>query len=103
MDNIGTEIHRKFKESGMTAVTFAERLNISRENVYSIFRRKKIDVDMLKRISSVLGYDFISLLYATQKPSSSDVIILAQVSEQTLNSLKSNPDIQIHCILSAHS
>jgi len=44
MDNIGAEIKRKFKESGMTAVAFAERLNISRENVYSLFRRKKIDV-----------------------------------------------------------
>jgi len=96
MDNIGAEIKRKFKESGMTAVAFAERLNISRENVYSLFRRKKIDVDMLKRISSVLGYDFLSKCYTAQESIASDILVLAQVSEQTLNILKSNPDIQIH-------
>lgn len=36
----------------------AKELNCCRENVYDIFRRPNIDVELLRRLSVVLKYDF---------------------------------------------
>lgn len=43
---------------GHNACWLAERIPCERSNVYNIFRRESISVDLLFRISEVLGYDF---------------------------------------------
>jgi transcriptional regulator with XRE-family HTH domain len=56
--NIGALIKKALKERGMPVTEFARRINYSRENVYSIFRRKSIDTALLTKISKVLDVDF---------------------------------------------
>lgn len=45
----------------MSVSEFGRRINKSRENVYSIFKRKTIDTGLLSTISKVLDYDFFEL------------------------------------------
>lgn len=56
--NIGSKIKVIFDKKGMTVSEFARRINKSRENVYSIFRRKSIDTALLTKIGDVLEHDF---------------------------------------------
>lgn len=61
--HIGSEIHKVLKKNGMTVSEFARRINSSRENVYSIFKRKSIDTDLLDIISRVLSHDFFGKIH----------------------------------------
>ncbi len=56
--HIGSEIHKILKKKGMTVSEFARRINSSRENAYSIFKRKSVDTELLQTISRVLQHDF---------------------------------------------
>jgi hypothetical protein len=56
--NIGNKIEQVFTKKGMTVSEFGRRINKSRENVYSIFKRKTIDTGLLLIISEVLEHDF---------------------------------------------
>ena len=55
----GQEVKKKIEERGITVAEFARRINCSRNNVYNIFMRKYIDMELLKNISIVLDFDFI--------------------------------------------
>lgn len=46
------------KPRGYTVNLFAAQLNCDRTNIYSIFRRRTIDTELLSRISRVLDHDF---------------------------------------------
>ena len=59
--NIGKQIKDVFDKKGFTVTEFARRINKSRENVYSIFKRKTIDTGLLTTISIILEYDFFKL------------------------------------------
>ena len=58
------KIGRRIKEvfdampKGCTVVWFAAQLNCERCNVYRIFERENIDMQLLARISRVLNHDF---------------------------------------------
>ena len=56
--HIGSKIKTTVEKKGMTVSEFGRRINKSRENVYSIFKRKSIDTALLTTISEVLEYDF---------------------------------------------
>lgn len=56
--HIGSKIKNTVIKKGMTVSEFGRRINKSRENVYSIFKRKSIDTALLLNISKVLEYDF---------------------------------------------
>lgn len=56
--HIGNKIKSIVNKKGMTVSEFSRRINKSRENVYSIFKRKTIDTGLLATISKVLEYDF---------------------------------------------
>lgn len=43
---------------GCTVTWFARQLNCERRNAYNIFERSNIDIELLMRISKVLGHDF---------------------------------------------
>jgi transcriptional regulator with XRE-family HTH domain len=66
--HIGTEIKAAFEKTGMTITKFSKRLNMSRENVYSIFNRQSIDTGLLVLISEVLEFDFFSLYVQRLNP-----------------------------------
>ena len=53
---IKTELHRQDRP----VTWFANKLYCDRTNVYSIFKRKSIDTELLLRISQILNHDFFS-------------------------------------------
>ncbi|MBR1991965.1 MAG: helix-turn-helix transcriptional regulator [Bacteroidales bacterium] len=62
----GERIKEIWAASGMSVSEFARRLNCHRQNVYDIFKRKVVDVELLQRISRVLEHDFVAELYGTK-------------------------------------
>lgn len=56
--HIGKVVRKHLEELGMTKSEFARRLETSPQNIYGIFKRKSIDTQLLKEISTVLNYDF---------------------------------------------
>jgi len=56
--NIGNKIKIVVSKKGMSVSEFGRRINKSRENVYSIYKRKTIDTGLLTTISTVLEHDF---------------------------------------------
>ena len=58
--HIGNKIKQVLEKKGMSVSEFARRINKSRENVYSIYKRKTIDTGLLVLISEVLEQDFFS-------------------------------------------
>lgn len=60
--SIGELIEKEVRRQGMSIVGFAERINCQRNNVYDLFKRNKIDIIQLKRISIVLNRNFFKEL-----------------------------------------
>ena len=56
--HIGNKIKETVDKKGMSVSEFGRRINKSRENVYSIYKRKTIDTGLLTTISKVLETDF---------------------------------------------
>ena len=56
--HIGQLIKTVFERSGMTVSDFARQLNCERTNVYTIFKRRTIDVELPVNISKILEYNF---------------------------------------------
>ena len=57
--HMGKLVKQKVKEKQLTPGKFGEMINTSRTNVYSIFSREEIRLDLLKLISKKLDYDFL--------------------------------------------
>ena len=55
---IGDLINEEVRRQGMPVTKFAKEINCQRNNVYDIFNRSNMDIDLLKRISKVLGVNF---------------------------------------------
>lgn len=62
----GERIKEIWAASGMSVSEFARRLNCHRQNVYDIFKRKVVDVELLQRISKVLEHDLVTELYGAK-------------------------------------
>ena len=58
MAHIGNEIREVLKQQGRTVTWFAEQLNCNRTNIYNIFKKEDLDTQLLKRICSILDYNF---------------------------------------------
>lgn len=50
-NNIGSIIEDMVRKSDMSITTFAERIGCVRKNVYDIFKRNDISIDLLAKIS----------------------------------------------------
>lgn len=61
MIHIGFEIKSELERQERSVSWFACKLCCERTNVYSIFKRKSIDTDMLTRISRILQRNFFDL------------------------------------------
>lgn len=60
MIHAGQLIERTLHEQGRTVTWFATQLCCTRPNVYKIFRKENIDIQLLWRISCILNHDFFS-------------------------------------------
>lgn len=65
--HIGQLIKAKLKEKNISITEFARRIHCERSNIYNIFKRKSIDIDMLVLISQTLDFDFIYEYYQKNK------------------------------------
>lgn len=61
--HIGLLIQEKMRERGLSVSDFAHALHYERTNIYKIFKRSTIDVELLLRISKVLSFDFLREVY----------------------------------------
>lgn len=57
---IGARIQSIVQKRGLSVTEFANQINCVRQNVHNIFKRNNIDIDLLRRISEVLGHNFFS-------------------------------------------
>lgn len=58
MIHTGQLIKHALREQGHTVAWFATQLCCTRSNIYKIFRKANIDVELLWRISLVLDHNF---------------------------------------------
>jgi transcriptional regulator with XRE-family HTH domain len=56
---IGERINEVFKAKKMKLKDFSEAIGVARQNIYRIFEKDTIEIDLLLRISSVLDHDFM--------------------------------------------
>lgn len=56
--HIGKLIYDKLKEEERTVSWFARKLHCDRSNVYKIFKKSNIDINLLLKISIIFKYDF---------------------------------------------
>ncbi len=56
--NIGYLIFERLTQTEHSITWFARKLHCSRTNVYNIFKKTNLDVELLKRISVILNYNF---------------------------------------------
>lgn len=56
--HIGKRIKEVLREQGHNVSWLAARIPCERSNVYNIFKRESIGIDLLFRINEVLGHDF---------------------------------------------
>lgn len=91
--HIGHLVKSVFDDSGLTVAELARQLYCERTNVYAIFRRKSIDVEMLARLSKILNHNFLDdamRLYgltATLSPTLSLQLPLADCTPDQLSRL----------------
>ena len=57
--HIGKLVKAVFDDSDLTVAELARRLHCERTNVYTIFRRRSIDVELLARLSNILDHNFL--------------------------------------------
>ena len=57
--HIGQLMKSVFDESGMTVSELARQLRCERTNVYTIFKRRTIDVELLAMLSIILNHNFL--------------------------------------------
>lgn len=58
MIHIGQLIEQQIHEQERSATWLAKKLYCDRTNVYSIFKRKSLDTELLLRISRILNFNF---------------------------------------------
>lgn len=57
--HLGSEIHNELIRQGRSVTWLAGQLNCNRMNVYDIFQRKSMDVELVARISLLLHRNFL--------------------------------------------
>jgi len=57
--HIGKTIKKIASEKGISVIELADKLNCTRVNVYSIYKRKNIDMETLINLSFILKHNFI--------------------------------------------
>ncbi|MBR0176379.1 MAG: hypothetical protein IJQ11_03020 [Bacteroidales bacterium] len=57
--HIGQLVKSVFDESGMTVSELSRQLRCERTNVYTIFKRRTIDVELLAMLSEILNHNFL--------------------------------------------
>ncbi len=78
MSHIGSLIKQELERQERSASWLAKRLCCDRTNIYKIFARETIDVQMLMRISIALKYNFLKLYSDLTETSISETLATKQ-------------------------
>ena len=60
--HIGNKLKQVAKQKGIKITDLAKRISTTRENIYSIFRRRTIDTGLLDKFCKTLDHDFYQYL-----------------------------------------
>lgn len=60
--HIGKRVQEVMSEKGKTVAWLAEQLPCERSNIYNMFHRRNIGVDLLMRLSELMEHDFFKEL-----------------------------------------
>ena len=91
--HIGHMVKSVFDESGLSVAEFARRIHCERTNVYKIFNRQSVDVEILVKISDALEHNFLEDvmkhygLSAKYSANLSFNITLDDLTEENINNL----------------
>lgn len=55
---IGEQIENEVRKQELDIIKFAEAIHCQRNNVYNIFKRNNIDIQLLAKISKVLNHNY---------------------------------------------
>ena len=91
--HIGSIIHEKVRELGMSVADFAKAIYCNRTNAYSIFERTNIDVELLVDISKILNCDLLSI-YQDSIPKPNCIVVI-ETNEQKIKEIQSDDSIKI--------
>ena len=64
MVHVGKILEQALHEKGKTVTWFAQELCCTRPNVYKIFRKENLDVELLWRASNILHLNLFALISA---------------------------------------
>ena len=70
--HLGMLVKQKMKERNISINEFADAIHCDRTNVYSIFKRKSMDIQLIVRISNALNYDFLQYYHQGVKTKNND-------------------------------
>lgn len=60
--HVGKLIQATLKQQGRSVTWFSEQLCCSRTNIYLIYKKKYVDIELLVRISKVLNINFFQYI-----------------------------------------
>lgn len=84
LSTIGEMINDEVARQQIKKVDFAKMINCERANVYNIFKRNNIDIELLKRISKVLNHNYFEDLAKNM-----DLARPVEISDEEINRLQS--------------
>ena len=91
--HIGSIIKEKIKEKGIKVTNFADSLHCNRYNIYSIFKRRNIDLQLLTRISAILDCDLLTE-YQKNNPRTNNIVVI-EVDDLKMKEIQSDSLIKI--------
>lgn len=59
--NIGEKIKSRAKQLRIGPTELGKLINTSKQNIYGIYKRKTVDTETLRKLSTALEYDFFEL------------------------------------------
>ena len=71
--NIGEKIKQRAKELRIGPTELGVLLNTSKQNIYSIYKRKSLDAETILKLSVALKYDFFDYFKITQSENLSEI------------------------------
>jgi DNA-binding Xre family transcriptional regulator len=79
--SIGHEIKKVVKKRGLSVEDMASFLNVSKPNIFDIYKRETIDTGLLERICKVLNYNFFQH-FSNKYTTDYDIVLLDHYKEK---------------------
>lgn len=86
----GTILEKAIRDSGYPITALARKLNISRNTIYQKFKADELDFDFIRKIGSIIQYDFSIDIPELSESNYGTVPSHAALTNQELASLKEN-------------